>query len=157
MEADCGSRRLTSGAGRSLELDETVYFSNQRHFPLVIPSGARIFRERSRGYAERFLFPAERQAHRFAAIPPRVRYGLRLAHLVGMTNKDEARKSTVLDDRVKRGGPRRSRGSVDVRSPRRQARNGRASCRGSSAKPRADRQHGADSRRSLRANVLRSF
>src|SRR5216684_7466189 len=34
-----------------------------------------------------FFFPARFQTNRFAAIPPRVRFGLRLAHLVGMTNK----------------------------------------------------------------------
>src|SRR5713101_7909666 len=42
-----------------------------------------------------FFFPARFQANRFAAIPPRVRFGLRLAHLVGMTNEGHARKSTA--------------------------------------------------------------
>jgi hypothetical protein len=32
------------------------------------------------------------QAHRFALIPPRVRCGWRLAHLVGMTNEDAREK-----------------------------------------------------------------
>jgi hypothetical protein len=38
--------------------------------------------------------------HRFALIPPRVRFGLRLAHLVGMTEKAHTRKSTALRVKV---------------------------------------------------------
>jgi hypothetical protein len=55
-------------------------------------------RERNRGIsAKRFLFFAHFQKHRFALIPPRVRFGLRLTHLVGMTKSTTAGKSTASD------------------------------------------------------------
>ena len=43
-----------------------------------------------------FFLPARFQAHRFALIPPRVRFGSRLAHLVGMT-KSAGEKIDSLD------------------------------------------------------------
>ncbi len=55
-----------------------------------------------------FFFPARFQTNRFAAIPPRVRFGLRLAHLVGMTNKGarENRQSLSGGDRRHASAPR---------------------------------------------------
>ena len=51
-----------------------------------------------------FFFPARFQAHRFAAIPPRVRFGLRLAHLVGMTEKGAREKIDTPRGRLQRAG-----------------------------------------------------
>src|SRR5713101_9022373 len=55
-----------------------------------------------------FFFPARFQTNRFAAIPPRVRFGLRLAHLVGMTNKGarENRQSLSGGERAPLRRPR---------------------------------------------------
>jgi hypothetical protein len=99
-----------------LPLTETVDFLVRRRFsPLSSRAELAFFRERSRGInAERFLFPARFQANRFAAISPRVHFGLRLAHLVEMTNKEAARKSAASV----RGGIQRSH-SINCATSRR--------------------------------------
>lgn len=54
---------------------------------LVIPSRARFFRERSRAIKRSDFFFPRSPTHRFALIAPRIRFGLRPSHLVGMTDK----------------------------------------------------------------------
>src|SRR6266851_5076578 len=59
-----------------------------------------------------FFFPARFQTNRFAAIPPRVRFGLRLAHLVGMTNKGaRENRQPPRGGRTKGGKPVLSQGA----------------------------------------------
>jgi hypothetical protein len=78
----CGTSRLPVRCGR---------FSPSTVLPPVIPSGARVFRERSRGiYAERFFFRAL-SGTSLRGDPSARSLGLRLAHLVEMTIKDAAR------------------------------------------------------------------
>ena len=90
--------QMTAEPPPNLPLTRTVDFSLQRHFP-AIPSGARIFsRAQSRDQRGAIsFFPRIFQTNRFALIPPRVRFGLRLARLVGMTktSKPENRQSLV--------------------------------------------------------------
>ena len=85
-----------------LPLWESVDFLVRWCFPSVIPSGV------EGSTRSDFFFPARFQTNRFAAIPPRVRFGLRLAHLVGMTNKGarENRQSLSGGERAPLRRPR---------------------------------------------------
>src|SRR5713101_3191822 len=89
--------RFCEGGG--VRLPSATRFSRSAALPVCHPErSSHFFASGVEGSTRSdFFFPARFQTNRFAAIPPRVRFGLRLARLVGMTNKGarENRQSLV--------------------------------------------------------------
>src|SRR5260370_21652660 len=79
--------RFCEGGG--VRLPSATRFSRSAALPVCHPERSWHFLASGVEGSTRsdFFFPARFQTNRFAAIPPGVRFGLRLAHLVGMTNK----------------------------------------------------------------------